>query len=81
MVNPKILCRKHLLGDGSPMFEQFNRLSAKEFIEKDEIEANKKCSLEIKKIQKLIKFNRSPIEVQEMKDRIMYLEMMIEQSK
>jgi hypothetical protein len=48
---------------------------------KDEIEANKKRSLEIKKIQKLIKFNRSPIEVQEMKDRIKYLEMMIEQSK
>ena len=61
----------------------YGNWGADHFIEvvKDEIEANKKRSLEIKKIQKLIKFNRSPIEVQEMKDRIKYLEMMIEQGK
>lgn len=61
----------------------YSNWGADHFIQaiKDEIEANKKRLSEIKKIQKLIKFNRSPIEVQEMKDRIKYLEMMIEQIK
>lgn len=61
----------------------YSNWGADHFIQtiKDEIEANKKRTLEIKKIQKLIKFNRNPDEVSEMKDHIKYLENMIEETK
>ena len=61
----------------------FSNWGADHFIQniKDEIEANKKRVQEIKKIQKLIKFNRNPDEVLEMIDHIKYLENMIEETK
>jgi len=48
---------------------------------KDETEANKKRMAEIKKTKKLIKESKNPDEIQEMKSRIKYLEMMIQETK